>query len=762
MTTLAADAPTRHAPPALFAITVFSSAALVFLVQPMVAKLVLPLLGGSSSVWNTSMAFFQIALLVGYAYAHGLQRIASVRNQALVHCAALAIAALVLPLRVHELAGPPSSDHPNLWLLTVLTLSIGAPFAVLSATAPLVQAWHARTIGATDGKEPYVLYAASNLGSLIALLAYPLIVEPIFPLAGERYGWSAGYGLFVLLIGGLGFAVSRARTAAVEQRAAAASAPTSWRDRLIWVLLAAIPSSLMLGVTTYITTDVASAPFLWVLPLALYLTTFIIAFQDKPAISPDLTLILQAAAVAACAAMLPFRSAFFGLQLFIHLAAFFLTALMCHQRLVARRPEPGRLTEFYLCLSIGGVVGGGFNAFVAPLIFPDVWEYSIVLVLSCLARPWGDLRRIPIWDWTLLILGVAAAVGTPIAVTFVTPHLTTRSVVGAFDQAELFDMGMKLLLALAVICAFIVRRRALFFLAIIAMLSYASETAADRTDTRQTWRSFFGVLKKSETYVPSIGGRVNMLAHGTTLHGAQAQNATYRCEPMVYYAPRTPIGQVFRLKQTLSSGLRVGAVGLGTGSVAAYVRPGDRLTFFEIDPLVVRISSDPANFSYTTECAKGPVDYVVGDARLTVARQPADSFDILLIDAFSSDAVPAHLLTVEAVRGYLTKLKPEGILILHLSNRNLDLMRPAVAVAHKAGGKSLVQQFRPEKDIQGSWESPEDAVIVARSKAALAGFKASGQWREGNPYTVRPWTDDYTNLAGALYSNLENRWDWLP
>ncbi len=761
MTTLTAETSHRSPPPALFALTVFSSAALVFLVQPMVARLVLPLLGGSSSVWNTSMAFFQIALLVGYAYAHALQRIGSVRTQALVHCAALLIAAIALPLRVNGLAGPPSSEHPNLWLLSVLTLSIGAPFAVLSATAPLVQAWHARTVGAREGKEPYVLYAASNLGSLIALLAYPIVVEPLFSVASQRYGWSTGYGVFILLIASLGIAVSRARAATTEAPQAVAAGPV-WRDRIAWIALAAIPSSLMLGVTTYITTDVASAPFLWVLPLALYLGTFIIAFQAKPAIPPDLTLTFQGAALAACVALLPFRATFFGLLLFIHLAAFFLTALMCHQRLVARRPQPARLTEFYLCLSIGGVVGGGFNAFVAPVIFNDVLEYPLILALSCLARPWGNLNRVPIWTWTMLILGVLASIATPVAVTIAGSNLTQQSVVGAFDQAELFDMAMKGLLTLAVIAAFIVRGRALFFLAIIAALSFASQTAADRTDTRQSWRSFFGVMKRSETTVSTVGGAVKMLAHGTTLHGAQAQAPAYRCQPLLYYAPRTPIGQVFRAKAAEKPALRIGAVGLGTGSVAAYVRAADRLTFFEIDPLVVKIATDPRNFSFTTECAKGPVDYVIGDARLTVARQPAASFDILLIDAFSSDAVPAHLLTVEAVAGYLTKLKPDGILILHLSNRNLDLMGPAQAVSRAAGGWALVQEFRPPKDRAGSWESPEDAVIVAKSHAALAGFLATGQWRTANPFLARPWTDDYTNLAGALYSNLKGRWAWLP
>jgi len=762
MTTLAADASARQAPPALFALTVFSSAALVFLVQPMVAKLVLPLLGGSPSVWNTSMAFFQLALLAGYFYAHLLQRIPSVRAQAMTHVAALVIAAVALPLRVNGLAGPPSSEHPNLWLLAVLTLSIGAPFAVLSATAPLVQAWHARTVGAVEGKEPYVLYAASNFGSLIALLAYPIVVEPLTSLIGQRYGWSAGYGLFVLVIATLAIAVSRVRTAEV-QRVVTTAPPPAWRDRITWVTLAAIPSSLMLGVTTYITTDVASAPFLWVLPLALYLTTFIIAFQQKPAIPLEMTLVLQAAALAACAALLPFRSTFFGLQLFLHLAAFFLTALMCHQRLVARRPDPAHLTEFYLCLSLGGVVGGAFNAFLAPVIFNDVWEYPIVLALSCLARPWGDLRRVPIWTWSMLVVGVLAAVITPIAVTFATYRVTGESVVGVFDQRELFEMGMKVLLLLSVLAAFLVRRRALFFFAVVAVMSYASETAADRTDTRQTWRSFFGVLKLSETSVPSLDGRVKMLAHGTTLHGAQAQDAAHSCQPLVYYTPNTPIGQVFTAKQKTSPRLRIGAVGLGTGSVAAYVRPGDHLTFFEIDPLVVRIASDPVNFSYTTLCAKSLVDYVIGDARLTVAKQPAASFDILLIDAFSSDAVPAHLLTVEAVRGYLAKLKPDGVLILHLSNRNLDLMNPAQSVARAAGGWAAAQNYRPsDKDQKGTWESPEDAVIVAKTHEALVGFLASGKWRAGDPFKARPWTDDYTNLAGSMYSNLKGRWSWIP
>ena len=739
----------------LFVATVFASAGLVFLVQPMVTKLVLPLLGGSSSVWNTAMAFFQIALLVGYGYAHLLQRITSLRAQAVVHGAMLLLAAAVLPLRISGWAGPPTSDHPNLWLLAELALSVGAPFAVLSATAPLAQAWFARTLGANGGREPYALYAASNLGSLVALLAYPVLVEPLFSLTQQRYGWSVGYGLFVLLISTL--TLSAARTAAPAPVRAPIAARSQWRVRAIWIVLAAIPSSLMLGVTTYITTDIASTPFLWVLPLALYLASFVVAFQDRPAISPALTLTLQAAALAVCAALLPFRTTFYGLQLVVQLGAFFLTALMCHQQLVARRPEPARLTEFYFCLSLGGVIGGGFNAFVAPAIFDNVWEYPLVLALSCLARPW--LRaRITTWTWALLFLGVGAAVATPLAVTFATPHLTRASVVGSFDQSELFDTGMKALLVLAAIAAFQIRRQTLFLFIVIAVLSYAAEEAADRTDTRQSWRSFFGVLRLSETRSADLGGRIKMLAHGTTLHGAQAQNPRYRCRPLIYYAPRTPIGQVFLSKQARSSQLRIGAIGLGTGSVAAYVRPGDRLTFFEIDPLVVRISSDPQNFSYTSECAKGAVDYVIGDARLTLGKQADNQFDILLIDAFSSDAVPAHLLTVEALKGYLTKLKPDGVLILHLSNRNLDLMSPAQAVARAANGWALAQSYRPGDSPEARWESPEDAVVVARNHAALADLAKTGKWTTADPFKARPWTDDYMNLAGALYGNLRARW----
>jgi SAM-dependent methyltransferase len=764
MTTLATPAarPTQ-APAVLFALTVFASAALVFLVEPMVAKLVLPRLGGSPSVWNTSLAFFQVALLAGYGYAHLLQRLRSLRVQALAHGLVMLAAAVALPLRINELVGPPSSNHPTIWLLGVLAVSIGAPFAVLSATAPLVQAWHARAFGEGEGKEPYALYAASNLGSLLALLAYPLIVEPGLTLQAQRYGWSGGYLAFAGLMAFLAFAVIRAGgvgdVAAPVRQAPAGASPIGWRERLTWVALAAIPSSLMLGVTTYITTDIASAPFLWVVPLALYLLTFIIAFQAKPAIRSDLTLVLQAAAVAACAAVLPFGASSLTLLMPIHLTAFFLTALMCHQALVARRPDPAHLTEFYFWMSLGGVVGGSFNAFLAPVIFDNVWEYPLILVASCLVRPWGEGKAAP-FAWVMLTLGVAGGIATPVINTLVVPHILAKPLVAGFTQVDAYEMAVRVCLAAAVISAFLVRGRALMFFAVIAVLSFGANAAADRTSVTQSWRSFFGVLRQSLTQVPAIGGPVRMLSHGTTLHGGQALDPRWRCNPLVYYATVTPIGQVFLAQQREKPAMRIGAVGLGTGSVSAYVRPGDRLTFFEIDPLVIRISSDPAHFSYTTRCAKGPVNYVLGDARLTLAREPADIYDVLLIDAFSSDAVPTHLLTVQAVRGYLTHIKPDGVLILHLSNRNLDLNGPAQAVAKAAGGVALIQHYRPKPGVGlEGWPSPEDAVIVARSPAGLARFAHDARWKATQPDKVRPWTDDYTNLFGALVRRLKQRLD---
>ena len=719
----------------LFGVSMFLSAALVFMVEPMIAKLVLPTLGGSAAVWNTSLAFFQIALLAGYAYAHLLQRVKSVKAQAAIHCAVLLAAALVMPLKVTHLLGEPGA-HPVAWLLGVLTLSIGAPFAALSATAPLVQAWVAR-VRPEAGEKAYSLYVASNVGSLLALLAYPILVEPTLRLRVQTLGWSLAYVGFIAVMVAVAVLVARAKVAVpVAETPVEASPAPRWSARLTWIALAAIPSSLMLGVTTHIATDIASAPFLWVAPLALYLLTFIIAFQTKPSISPALTLTLQAAVLAGCVATFGLGSKMFVLLAFLHLAAFFLTALMCHQALVARRPALGHLTEFYLCMSIGGVIGGAFNAFLAPILFHTVIEYPLVLVLSCLARPWGRGRLpAPVLALIAAILVVAAL---PMAL-----HLTGAPVA-----------VIRLLILLTPIAAFMLRGRAWAF-AVLILALYLGEAGGAYPNSVKVDRSFFGVLRMEQATLPVLG-QVRFLSHGTTIHGVQATGGPFHCQPLAYYGPRTPIGQVFQKVQANRPAIHVGAIGMGAGAVAAYTRPGDQLRFYEIDPLVIDMATDPTAFTYIRGCAKGRVDWIAGDARLTTEHEPDDQFDILLVDAFSSDSVPAHLLTVEAMRGYLRRIKPDGVVVMHLTNRNLELLSSVSATAKASGGVAVQQVYRHDQALPQWVDANEKAVLIARDPAALAPFTADPRWRPADPHGVRVWTDDYSNLMGAIWRRVRN------
>src|ERR1700722_11858331 len=718
--------------PVWFACTVFASAALVFLVEPLIGKLVLPILGGSPAVWNTCLAFFQAALLVGYGYAHVLQRIGSLRHQAILHAVVLLITAAFLPLRVSQLLGEPGNLPPVVWLVGVLALSVGPPFIALSATAPLVQAWYARLRrGEADANNPYVLYAASNLGSLLALLSYPVIVEPILRLKTQTLSWSLGYASLVVLMVWLARAAWSVRKLAVVDaaQATAISPRPPLSERLLWVGLAAMPSSLMLGVTSFITMDVGSAPFLWVAPLALYLLTFIIAFQRLPLITQPHALLWQAAGVVACLFSISLSLPAVA-KILLHLTGFFFTALVCHQALAARRPAPDRLTEFYLFMSLGGVIGGSFNVFVAPLIFNTVAEYPIVLVLAALARPWGQggLAR---GQWGLLIAGLCAA------------------------GAALFlpkSQGL-LLMAIPLVAAFLLRDRAWAFGALSAALILCSHQLTNRSNLVKIERGFFGVLELERINLPMLGN-TRFLVHGTTLHGAQADDPARRCQPLLYYATTTPIGQVFTSLQDRKPSLRFGAIGMGAGTVAAYTRATDSLRFFEIDPLVIGMATDPAYFTYINGCARGQIDWVVGDARLTLAREPQDEFDLLLVDAFSSDSVPAHLLTVEAMRGYLARIKPDGVIIMHLSNRNLELMSPVAGVALAAGGAALQQVYFASKDVRAG-DSDEDAIIVARNPAALAPYMNDPHWTPAQSHGVRVWTDDYSNLFGALIRRLE-------
>lgn len=745
--------PADRLTPALFAIAIFTSASLVFVVQPMVTKLVLPMLGGSPSVWNTSMVFFQTALLAGYGYAHAVQRIGSIRIQVGVHLALLLAAALFLPLHINGWLGDPDPSAPIGWLLGTLALSVGAPFAVLSATAPLLQAWYARVrAGYPDGQNPYVLYAASNLGSFLALLSYPVLIEPLTTLSGQRWGWSGGYAAFMLMVVLLAGVVWRRRADLTQEPARlATSAPISWRDKAVLVLLAAAPSSLMLGVTAHLSTDVASAPFLWVIPLALYLLTFVIAFQNRPWIPLPITLVIQGAIGAVCVLVVAFRSANWGMAFGIHLVAFFFATLMCHQMLAARRPAPDRLTEFYLLMSLGGVVGGAFTALVAPVIFNMVWEYPLVLVLVGLARPWGRGR--PDGQQIGALVAAACVCLAPVLLSiWLNADDGAR---GAFFQ--FFPMGIgqlaMVMLIPAAICAFLVRDRALVFTAILLMITLSSQWIARGYDWSYSERSFFGVMRVANAPDQRMGGDVHVLMHGTTLHGAQARNGLNECAPTLYYNTATPIGQSALMVQRRGPA-RIGVVGQGSGAMAAYKRAEDRMTFFEIDPMVDRLSRDPEWFTFISKCAEGPIDTVLGDARLTLAKQPAGTYDLLIIDAFSSDAVPTHLLTAEAIQGYLRLLKPNGVVLLHLSNRNLDITMPAVAAGQALGAPLLHQIYGESSSMPEMAEASTEAVVLSRTEAGLADFRADQRWRAPKQTAVRPWTDDYVNLFGSLSRSM--------
>ena len=737
--------------PLLFAVAIFTSASLVFVVQPMVTKLVLPMLGGSPSVWNTAMVFFQTALLAGYAYAHVLQRLRSLKAQVAVHLALLVLAALFLPLAISGLLGNPDPTAPIGWLLATLALSVGAPFAVLSATAPLLQAWYARVrVHHADGKNPYVLYAASNLGSFLALLSYPVLIEPLMSLSSQRLGWTVGYGVFVAMIVGLAWLVWRKRPGSVgEPQVLVASEPIAWREKGILVLLAAVPSSLMLGVTAYLSTDVASAPFLWVVPLALYLATFVIAFQARPLIPLWLTLTLQAAASAVCVGMVAFRTGEWAFIFAVHLIAFFLITLMCHQRMAARRPPPDRLTEFYLLMSLGGVVGGAFTALVAPVIFNNVYEYPLMLVLAGLARPWGRgaLTR---GQTVLFLSAVGLCILAPVALEVVRYMPDVRAVL---DNQALVRIA-QIILGIAAICAFLTRERAVAFTIILGFIAITTQFIARGYDWSLTDRSFFGVMRVANVPDPGLGGDVHVLMHGTTLHGAQARDPAYACRPTLYYAPATPIGQSAQIVQARGPSARIGVVGQGSGAMAAYKRAGDEMTFFEIDPMVDTLSRDPEWFTYISDCADGPVRTVLGDARLTMAAEPAGTYDLLIIDAFSSDAVPTHLLTVEALQGYLNLVKPTGVVLLHLSNRNLEITRPAVAAARSIGAADLHQVYVESANASEMAEASTEALVISPTEEGLADFEADPRWRTLVETDVRPWTDDYVNLFGSLMRNI--------
>jgi len=726
----------------LFAATLFLSALLLFSVQPMYAKLILPKLGGAPAVWAVAMCFFQAVLLAGYGYAYALNRWLTDGQALVVHLALMAATCLALPFGLPAAFGTPPQGEAYLWLIGLLTVGIGLPFFALSANAPLLQAWFSRT-DSVHARDPYFLYGASNLGSLIALLSYPLLLEPTIGLTAQSKVWSAGFAVLgaTIAASGIVMPLNRAPKAASVSAAAPRAAPVTWPQRLSWIALAFVPSGLVVAVTTYITTDVASAPFLWVLPLALFLTTFILVFRaEMPLRYTWVCGLLPATVLAYVLTQGWLVSSLFAL------ASFFLAAIICHRELYNRRPGSEHLTEFYLWMSVGGVLGGIFSALIAPHLFNSVFEFTLLTLLALLARP-GILfgRDQPVTWWRLLVIA-GAGLALMAAYKFAM-HA------GLLTTSRLYPFALigVLCLGLFLIRSWPEHRAAL----VLTMIAAFGLTPSDHL-TLHVERSFFGTHR----VMMSNDGTMRMLLHGTTVHGAvRLKDAAGQPVPRTtgtYYHPASPMvrGVAAARAAFTANGqpFRVGVVGLGAGSLARHSQGGEAWRFYEIDPVVVRIATDPKLFDFLDRCQPKP-DIVVGDARLTLAQERPQSFGHIVIDAFSSDSIPVHLLTAEALWLFVERLHPDGLLTLHVSNNHLDLV-PALAstIALVPGvTAAFVDDNRPTQNYDAL---SSRAVFVARNPATLARVL---QWPDAQPLKAgqdRPWTDDYSDVLSALVRKL--------
>jgi len=720
----------------VFAATLFLSAFLIFAVQPMASKMLLPLLGGSPSVWNTAMVFFQAMLLGGYAYAHFIARVLPLKFQALLHIVLLCAFTVVLPLSIPPDATPPDGGGQELWQLGIMLTCIGGPFFILAASAPLFQHWFASS-GHKDAANPYFLYAVSNAGSMIALLGYPFIFEPLLTLSQQTGGWFKLYIALIVLVAACGYLVRSGTKPAII---ANDSTRITWTSRFTWILLAFIPSSLMLGVTTMITTDIASVPLFWIIPLTIYLATFIIAFSNKPVNVPILR---QITAYILCVIIFLFMlGGFMTLKIpaiILHLMAFFACALLCHGELAQSKPSASHLTEYFLIISFGGVLGGIFNALIAPQIFPTPLEYSISLALVAFVIWAGPIKFAVIDGFRrsnncFVRNSVIVIVGVTLCV--LTYMLDTK-----FMQAigTLYILGFLLVT---------VKRRGPFvFVCFVAMMCFQSPSWSTNKELIARDRNYFGVIKVFEKQ------NAHFLFHGTTLHGAQWQTEKDKHTAVTYYNPKGPVPDVFDELSKRKGTQQVGAIGLGVGSIACYSAPGRHFDFYEIDEDVVRYAEDPKYFSYLSGC-KSPYSIILGDGRLKIAKQPDGKYDLIFLDAFSSDNIPIHLLTKEAFALYLSKLAPDGLIAINISNRYLDLKPVITAISKDLGFAVRFKNSQPattKGDVSELFAGSIFAVIAKEPKT-LAAFDEDSKWKTlDKDVTMRPWTDDYANILSSFF-----------
>jgi spermidine synthase len=742
--------------PVLFALTLLVGSGLLFLVQPMCAKMVLPLLGGSPGVWNTCMVFFQAGLLAGYAYAHAGPLWLGTRAHGIVHLGLLLAPLLLLPIALGQ-QPPDPAGSPVLWLLEALVISAGLPFVMLASNAPLLQRWFAAS-GHVRARDPYFLYAASNLGSMAGLVGYPFLVEPNFSLTRQSSLWAAGYGVlaflsfacaacFLLPRRGSGTGDGRLQIADRRLNSSLQSAicnlPSS-SSRLSWLVLALVPSSLMLSVTTFLTTDIAAIPLFWVVPLALYLLTFILVFSGNPLIPHGVVLRwLPLVVLALVLVKLTEATEPAGVVLGVHLLGMFWICLACHGELARGRPAAEHLTEYYLWLALGGVLGGMFNALLAPKIFTAIVEYPLMLVAACVLLPRqvagaGPLISEPRERKKVMILDVVfpmlLGLGTVVLI-----------VLGQKLAVEPGPMSVAVMFMAPMIVSYTFMERPVRFgLGVAAVLLAATLYSGVHGRTVYRARSFFGVHQVTE----AEGFR--KLVHGNTVHGLQSLNPALQAEPLGYYHRNGPIGQLFTAMKDDPRLKRVALIGLGTGAMAAYARPGQHWTFLEIDPEVIRIASREARlFTYLHDAGKA-VDVRLGDGRLSLANSE-ERFGMIVVDAFNSDSIPVHLLTREALQIYRSRLRPDGILAMHISNRYLDLEPVLANLAQDARPpmECLIRTDRelPERDKQAG-RLPALWAVLANSPDDLPlRRQAAFRWQAARVEpALHVWTDDFSNL----------------
>jgi hypothetical protein len=737
--------------PWLFGGTMFVAAFLLFSVQPMIAKTVLPLLGGTPGVWNTCMVFYQSALLAGYAYAHWGARRLGISAQAAIHGVLFLLAVAFLPI-ANPLNVPPQGSGgiaPALWLFKLLVATAGLPLLVVSATAPLLQHWFSRG-GHRDAQDPYFLYAASNAGSLAGLLCYPFVIEPTIPLVRQGRLWWLGFLAMAALVAACGVTAarfgSRRDDLGSTARAEDDGPDPRPRDLAWWGLLALVPSSWMLGVTTYLTTDLAAIPLFWTIPLGLYLLSFILAFSRgfgswaRPVSAAFFLLAVHLVLVLAAGFV----------QLFwmpLHLLVFFLGALACHGRLAAARPAARHLTAYFLAVATGGALGGAFNALVVPMIFDRLAEYPLALLLGCMLAPAvAAPRRQPgTWERRLDVL-VPALVFVMAAILVTHPREAMDTDPGIAGTILASGVGMYA-------CVTGLWRPARFALAAAAVLLASGLAPGPGGRVLYRSRDFFGVLR----VLHDQEADVHRLMHGSTLHGQQSLDPSRKHEPSTYFARSGPIGGVFEAlaaRRTSESGRRIAIVGLGAGTLACYAEPSQSWTFYEIDPAVPRVAEDPRYFTYLADARARDVSVkvVLGDARIRLREESEPRYALIVLDAFSSDAVPVHLLTREAVALYRQRLAPGGLLAFNLSNRYLDLDPVLGRQASDAGLVCRIRSdfFVSEVEKAGGKQPSIWAVLAAREED-LGPLAADPRWQSPQVRTgTRVWTDDDSDLAARL------------